>query len=156
VSSAYLRFIRWKRWMQEHVVLRELRKVAPVTAYRHFIEWKPAILRLAEVADKRDLMMNQIFHNWIEPRVVDHNELAVRVAQFHSNTFPYFHGYGTGSTCLLDMGDRGIRPVLVFPVVEREMTGKGKFIGIIGQMHLGGVLLIFQRREPGCNQIDAQ
>src|SRR5687768_2826342 len=87
VPRIYLIFIRWVLRMQIHMIFRMCRVITSVQL--HLVKGKPALARLAQMADQRNSFTDEVIDYRIEPRIIDHYKPAVLVAEFHADVLPY-------------------------------------------------------------------
>ena len=111
--------------VQVHVVLRMRLEVLAVVVDRHPVQRQPAVVRLALVVEQRDARGLHVVEHRLQARVVQHHELALRIAQRHAHVLPHLDAHRAGAHLLVDAALGALEPAGRLEVGHREGAREG-------------------------------
>lgn len=115
--------------MQKSVVLGMLFVVAGGICDHHRLRGKPAISRFSNVRHQGLVLAFDVVQQGIEPGVVDHDPVPVRIFEHHADLLPNLDGHGAVTEALLNRFPRGLSPIRMPPVLQVERSGPGDLLG---------------------------
>ena len=97
------------------MVLRVLLEIGPVVVDRHLIQRQPTVFGLAQMTNEHNTPLLQVGKDRIKLGIVDHDQFAMGVTEYHADILPDFDSDRALGDCLVEVPNRLLLPIGFVP-----------------------------------------